>query len=124
MGGHGCFDVGYDESVEFWIVLAFALDDDTVRSFDSVELVRIVDFGRVFDLKLKFASVIFKLVSVIVGEDGLIVMVLGEEFGLKGSDSFVLDSFEKSNNLSGFLVVIEIFDSFTFIELEGLLKGF
>lgn len=117
-------DIGYDESVEFWIVLAFALDDDAVRGFDGVELVRIVDFGGVFDLKLDFASVIFELISVIVGEDGLIVLVLVKEFGLKGSDSFVLDSFEKSNNLSSLLVVIEIFDSFTFIYFEGLLKGF
>jgi hypothetical protein len=124
MGGHGCLDIGYNESVEFWIVLAFALDDDAVRSFDSVELVRIVDFGRVFDLKLDFASVIFKLISIIVSEDGLIVLILAEEFGLKGSDPFVLDSFEKSNNLSGLLVVIEIFDSFAFIKFEGLLKGF
>ena len=91
---------------------------------DGVELVRIVDFGWVFDLKLDFASVIFELISVIVGEDGLIVFVFAEEFGLKGSDSFGLDSFEKSNNLSGLLVVIEIFDSFAFIYFEGLLKGF
>jgi hypothetical protein len=54
----------------------------------------------------------------------LIVLVLVEVFGLEGSDSFGLDSFEKSDNLSGLFIVIEVFDGFGLMELKGLVKGF
>ncbi len=83
-----------------------------------------VDFGWVFDLKFDFASVVFEFVGVLVGKDGLIVLVLVEVFGLEGSDSFGLDSFEESDNLTGLFVVIEVFDGFGLMELKGLVKGF
>lgn len=121
---HGGLYVWDHESVEFWIILALALKDDSVRRVDAVELWWPVDFGGLLDFQLDFSRLVLQFVCVVLWEYWFVVFVLIKVLRLKGPDSFGLNPLEKPDNFAGSWVIIEVFYGLPLVELEGVLKGF
>lgn len=92
-------DVDDHESISIGVVLASALDDNSIGDFNGGEYfaLLIIKQARFFELELDPARLILQLVSVILVEKGIVVLVFLLIPSLESSYPFNLDPFEQSH---------------------------